>query len=543
MVETLCRTFTSVLATAFLLATVFFGSPVRAVPLVELARVGPWSAVSGLIGYRSRLWLVNSVKFKDHNSADIYSFDVDSNTLRYERHMFSQDTAPPIIFKDILYWPFEDGRASMGRGEFMFTNGMDWRWQVIPKAQAFHVHTMLGHNNALYAGTGAFHANLYVSLDRGLNWQHILQSKDKDGSFSRLVSLARFKGALYAGFYSSAEPGVKLRRLEGGKLVKVKGWPESDETHGLTAWRGWLYAIQEVGGVRSIVRTDGKRIEEVPGLAGKTIKAFAIGPKALWTISVEADGGALWSSSDGVNWTLAQKFTKGRPVALTIFRGQAYVGLAHEQGHGALWGPKTPLSPTLINSAPAVLPVETHSPLAGSLLTQTLTRIDAALSDKASLNSRRGLRDLFGPIVRTRLAAVGAALSTRLGKALRSNARSRFAGTTASNANKSDWQLLWGIARTGQGYVPPALLAVPWVEKRTSSEKYAAPTPGAAWAISNIGQTDPATLKALIARLGRADDPLWLKGDIVGALTAVTGKRFGYDFSVWRDWYARTPKK
>ncbi len=39
--------------------------------LVPLARPGPWSGISGLIGYGARLWFVNSVKFVDHNSADL----------------------------------------------------------------------------------------------------------------------------------------------------------------------------------------------------------------------------------------------------------------------------------------------------------------------------------------------------------------------------------------------------------------------------------------------------------------------------------------
>lgn len=43
--------------------------------LVPLARPGPWSGVSELIGYAGRIWFVNSVKFLDHNSADVYSYD------------------------------------------------------------------------------------------------------------------------------------------------------------------------------------------------------------------------------------------------------------------------------------------------------------------------------------------------------------------------------------------------------------------------------------------------------------------------------------
>jgi formylglycine-generating enzyme required for sulfatase activity len=52
-------------------------SPITVVaqPLERLVEPGPWDSVAGLVGYGDRLWLVNSVKFVDHNSADVYSYD------------------------------------------------------------------------------------------------------------------------------------------------------------------------------------------------------------------------------------------------------------------------------------------------------------------------------------------------------------------------------------------------------------------------------------------------------------------------------------
>ncbi len=95
-------------------------------PLVPLVRGLPWSGVSGMIGYDRRLWFVNSVKFVNHNSADVYSYDPRTGTRRYERHLFSQDAGDPVVSGGLLYWPFEDSRWSPGRGEFMVTNGRDW---------------------------------------------------------------------------------------------------------------------------------------------------------------------------------------------------------------------------------------------------------------------------------------------------------------------------------------------------------------------------------------------------------------------------------
>jgi hypothetical protein len=30
---------------------------------------------------------------------------------------------------------------------------------------------------------------------------------------------------------------------------------------------------------------------------------------------------------------------------------------------------------------------------------------------------------------------------------------------------------------------------------------------------------------------------LWLRGDVVGALSAATGQRYGYDVDAWRRWW------
>jgi formylglycine-generating enzyme required for sulfatase activity len=43
----------------------------------------------------------------------------------------------------------------------------------------------------------------------------------------------------------------------------------------------------------------------------------------------------------------------------------------------------------------------------------------------------------------------------------------------------------------------------------------------------------------LVARLGAPGQPAWLDGDFIGALTALTGQRFGYDLDAWRAWWSR----
>jgi hypothetical protein len=55
------------------------------------------------------------------------------------------------------------------------------------------------------------------------------------------------------------------------------------------------------------------------------------------------------------------------------------------------------------------------------------------------------------------------------------------------------------------------------------------PTLAALWAVRELGQKYDATLAALISRLDFKHDPKWVTGNIVGALTDPTDKRFGYD--------------
>jgi hypothetical protein len=100
------------------------------------------------------------------------------------------------------------------------------------------------------------------------------------------------------------------------------------------------------------------------------------------------------------------------------------------------------------------------------------------------------------------------------------------------------WYLLWAVAMNGHGGIPRGLLETPWTARPNGAEKYLLPPPGAAWAMARLGQRDPLTVSALIRRLERAGDPAWLDGDIVGALTVLTGQRFGYDRARWRRWRA-----
>ena len=103
--------------------------------------------------------------------------------------------------------------------------------------------------------------------------------------------------------------------------------------------------------------------------------------------------------------------------------------------------------------------------------------------------------------------------------------------------------LLWGMGVAGRGRVPLALLERPGRLVSNGPQKWFDSLPMALFAVSWTGQNDLATVASLIGRLDRAADPAWLRGDIIGALSAVTGKGFGYDIEAWRQWWAEVEKE
>ena len=116
--------------------------------------------------------------------------------------------------------------------------------------------------------------------------------------------------------------------------------------------------------------------------------------------------------------------------------------------------------------------------------------------------------------------------------------QAHFADGSAITASMlSRWTVLWGMTLAGDGIVPLEWLNEAWTTPANPAEKYYATAPAAIWTAGEIGQDDTATLDALVARLDREDDPLWLTGDVVGALTALTGERFAYDRDAWRAWW------
>jgi Sulfatase-modifying factor enzyme 1 len=522
-------------------AVALFLGPVRVhgfESLVVISRPGPWSGVSGLIGFGARLWFVNSVKFVDHNSADVYSYDPKTGQTRYEWHLFSQDAGDPVVHRDLLYWPFEDPRFSAGHGEYAVTNGPEWRWRLLPDGEVFHVHAMMASGKALFAATSAWRAGLQRSDDGGISWRIVYEHPTPAGRVSRLTSLAVLHGRLYAGLTAFDEPGPKLLRLADGALEPVRGWPHGETTTSLRVYRGWLYGVNRDADRSAVWRTDGARVERVRGLDEAPIRALAPSPATLWAVSARDGTGALLRTTDGRRWTLVQRFGDTEPLDVAVYGGRVYVGTRGPGERGTLWGPRAP-APGEPAVARPPLPAVSR-PLSLAEAPSAPPALDTVLANPTSYAANgRGLRAALTPLALSVLPEAGVGLARRLDGPRPDVTVPLFGGAlTTSAATLARWYLLWAIALNGHGSIPLELLAMPWTAPPNRAEKYVEPAPGATWAVAQLGQRDTQTLGVLVARLAAEHEPLWLRGDVVGALTALTGQRFGYDDIAWQRWWA-----
>jgi len=157
-----------------------------------------------------------------------------------------------------------------------------------------------------------------------------------------------------------------------------------------------------------------------------------------------------------------------------------------------------------------------------------LAALDASLNDPKTYERHADQAD----------AQIGRELGKRLDAAFPDTEIGLIGGCVMiSAATLARWNLLWAMARIGYGRVPLSYLAETWRTENNRAEKYFDLPPLAAWTIARLSQSDDETVEALITRLERDEDPLWLKGDFVGALGAVTGQRLGYDTAAWRRWW------
>ena len=480
---------------------------------------------------------MNSVKFVNHNSADVYSYAPATGQARYERHLFSQDAGDPVVSNNLLYWPFEDPRVSLGRGEFMVTNGNTWRWHMLPQGLAFHVHAMAALDGKLFAATSAWRGGLQVSEDKGRTWRAANDHPTPDGFVSRFTTLASHNGALYAGLTAWREDGPRLFIYDGSTLVAAPGFPEGRAIPKMMSFGGDLYATLTNGSESALWRYDGDTAEPVESLKDYWVRDMAVG-EDFWAITVEEDGGILWRSSDGRDWKQVQQFKGAAPLDIELYAGSVYVGTEGPDDRGTLWGPPSPAGTEgAINRSDVPQP---QYPLdTQGTREDLLSALDTALAKPQTYERHAGiLRAALLPLFDQANVQTGRELTKRLDAKFPDKEIKLIGGQVAiSAAMLARWHLLWAMARIGHGRVPPAYLSLPWTVERNRAEKYFDLPPIAAWTVARLGQSGDETVGALITRIERKDDPLWLKGDFVGALSAATGQRFGYDTAAWRQWW------
>ncbi len=494
-----------------------------------LAQIGPWPVLSSPIGFDGRLWFVNSVKWRNHNSADLYSYDPATGAVRYERHLFSQDGGLPLVAGGRLFLPYEDARFSLGWGHFLVTDGERWELGTIPNGQIFHTHAMAELGGRLVAATSAWRAGLQVSEDGGLTWTQVYDHPTPDRRVSRIVELAVI-GDLMLGYLIQGQER-RLLRFDGAAVSGVPGWPDGNAVLGLTVRDGVAFAAVREADGDAIWQTDGRSSRRIAGPStGWRLTDIAADDGGLWAVGGGPDGGRVWRSTDGADWTPAWTVLGGRPVALAPFAGDLYV-LGEAEAGGLLWGPRPPAA-----TESAAAPDWPTAP-ALDVEPDAIDALDQVLAEPGAGTGRAGIRDMIfalsgskgaGPVFADRLMLDGPDRSVGL-----------IGGrVTISSKTLRRWQLLWGMTLAGEGHVPTELIAEPWTAPQNNAEKYFNSPPAAMRAAAAIGQDDRATIDALIARLAREEDPLWLRGDAIGALTELTGQRFAFDFGAWRAWWS-----
>jgi hypothetical protein len=341
----------------------------------------------------------------------------------------------------------------------------------------------------------------------------------------------------------SEASGRRMLVSDGEGARDLPGWPGARRFHGGAVFRGWFYGLVGDDDGTSVWRSDGRRSEQVAApRAGWGAVDLAAGEDGLWAVGSVKDGGALWFSTDGVDWQQKYALSGGTPREVAIFAGQPYAAGAGDDGRGILWGPppKAGAAAPPSNGAPSVDELIVRGQAAGMDCTGAEARLDAVLDDPETYASHRGaLRDVVYELARA--GPPPNLFSDRLDRPVPDKTLTLIGGATQASAQTlARWTLLWGMALTGTGRVPLDLISEPWEMPANRAEKYFAVPPAAMWAAAAVGQKDGATIEALIARLERTTDPLWLRGDAVGALSALTGQRFGTDPAAWRQWWAET---
>jgi hypothetical protein len=516
------------------------GADAARAPRLALREVGPWPWVSSLVAHRGRLWFANGDRSRDRSCADLYSLGLAGGDLRYERHLFSQGVGRPAVHQGLLYWPYEDSRFSLGVAHVAVTDGASWRLLTIDDAQPLvHATALASDERTLWLTTANPSLRLLASPDAGASWRPVGPAPGGREGLRWVLRAAPFAGGLYGVVVDGIARGARRRlaRIDSGRPARLPGLPAELDVRELVVHESRLLALVEASGGDSLWWSDGARSErfaEAPP-RGRLADVATSADGRLWALTVERGGGRIWQRSDAT-WRLEARLEGGLPQELAIVEGRPYAAGHAGAGAGALWTPAAPAASRFEYGPPAALPELARSAAADWRSLEARAR--AALEQPASyLERARGARDALLELARS--GAPPEAFERLLA--------GPFPEATATFLEDEipvparllgPWLALWSVAVSGRGRVPPALLAAPWPERPLGArEKHFETLLAALEAISWNGQADVATVDALQGRLGASGDPDWLRGDLVGALSAVTGQRHGYDAEAWRRWW------
>ena len=493
-------------------------------PLVE---IGPWPYASRLIGYGGRIWFAASVKYRNHNSSDIWSFDPQTGDKRLERNLFSQDAGEPLVYNGLLYWPHEDALLAAGTGEISATNGEGWTSYTIDSALMYHTSELHVYKGSLLAVIGARNAGLQLSSDGGLSWSDAYDHAPKGRHIARIRHMVEYKGEYYATLRD--EKKQRLVKWNGRSFDSVNSFPKNRPIRRLIVHKDALYALVGKIDNREIWKSDGKTSHSL-GRTGRFVDIASDGQQ-LWSVTTD---GRLFSLDD--EWEEHPNLKGGTPLSIAVIYGNIYVAGSSDNKKAIIWGMRN--TPAVPEITPAKL--KQQYPNAVKPLDWTLlgSKIDAILSAEETYIGRRdtALSNLLDQAIRNG-APVGF-FAQRLKANIPDIQISTFGGNSKTKASDlAIATIINAMAKSGHKNVPVELLEQPWVAKPNSYEKYLALPLVALKAINDIGQNDDATLKALINRLSYEDDPNWFRSQVIGTLTSVTGEHFGYDIKAWQRYY------
>ena len=176
-----------------------------------------------------------------------------------------------------------------------------WTWHVVPDGQAFHVHAMTAAGGSLFATLSAWRGSIHRSDDSGRTWRMLYEHPSAPRTVSRFIELQVLNGTVYDGLTAWRDDGPKLFRVQDDSAAPMPGWPDGRAVTAMVAHRGWLYAMSHADEGSVFLRTDGEKIQRLPGIEGERIRVLASGDR-LWVATVRSGGGALHVSEDGIAW-------------------------------------------------------------------------------------------------------------------------------------------------------------------------------------------------------------------------------------------------